>query len=237
MNLKNFYTGIKKGTVIALGYIPIAITFGLIASSYRIPKHISIMMSSFVFAGASQFIAINLLNLGIGYWEIIITTFVVNLRHFLMSASISQKIKKNIPKKWMSLISFGITDETFSIISLNNKEDLTSGFILGVNITAYMGWVSGTFIGVFMGKVLPDIIQKSMGIALYAMFIGLLVPSIKRSRPIFIVSLITFIISSFLHWGPLFLSSISKGWKIILITIIASTIGTLLYPEGVENNE
>lgn len=233
----NFFSGVKKGTTIALGYIPIAITFGLIASSQQIPKYISIMMSACVFAGASQFVAINLLKLNTSYWGIIITTFIINLRHFLMTASISQRIKNKVSKKWLPFLAFGITDETFSFISLSPKEKLNSGFIFGINIIAYLAWVFGTMLGVYLGKELPEVIQTSMGIALYAMFIGLLVPNMKKSRPILFISLIAMGISAFFHWGPTILASISKGWKIIIITILASATGAFLFPEEVENIE
>lgn len=235
--MDDFLSGIKKGSPIAFGYIPIAITFGLIANSYQIPKYISIMMSTFVFAGASQFVAINLLHSNISCWEIIITTFIVNLRHFLMTASVAQHIKNKVTKKWRPLLAFGITDETFSFISLTSKEKLNSGFILGINLIAYLAWVIGTIMGIYLGKGLPEIIQTSMGIALYVMFIGLLVPNIKKSRPVLIVSLMTMAISSFLYWGPLIITSISQGWKIIIITILASGIGAILFPEEVENIE
>jgi 4-azaleucine resistance transporter AzlC len=232
---QNFLSGSKKGLAIALGYIPIAITFGLIANSSNIPGHITIMMSLLVFAGASQFIAVNLLKLGTGAWGIIITTFIVNLRHFLMSASISQRIKHKVPKKWMPLLAFGITDETFSFISLSPKEKLNTGFILGINTIAYSAWVLGTIAGIYLGKGLPEIMQDSMGIALYAMFIGLLLPNIKKHRIILIISLLTVGVSSFLYWNSLI--SIPKSWQIIITTILASIIGAVLFPEEVDEIE
>lgn len=233
----NMMAGAKKGLPIALGYIPIAITFGLIASSYEIPKYISIMMSSFVFAGASQFVAINLLNSNTGIWEIIITTFMVNLRHFLMTASVSQLIKNKVSKKLIPILAFGITDETFSLISLTSEEKLTSGYILGINVVAYLAWLSGTIAGVYLGKSLPQILQTSMGIALYSMFTGLLIPKMKESNPVLIISLIAMTISGFFYWGPSFITSISQGWKIIITTIMASGIGVILFPEEVDNIE
>ena len=230
-------TGFKKGSTIALGYIPIAITFGLLAKSTGIPAEITILMSALVFAGASQFVAVNLLQLHTGAWEIVLTTFIVNLRHLLMSASLSAKIKNKIPQTWIPLLSFGITDETFSFLSLTDKEKLNTGYILGINAIAYFAWVGGTALGVYLGQGLPAIIKNSMGIALYAMFIGLLIPSIKKSNPVAIVSLIAVFISAVLNWGPNFLQQISRGWKIIIVTILASAIGAYLFPEAGETIE
>ena len=112
-----------------------------------------------------------------------------------MSASLSQKISKKA-KKLLPLIAFGITDETFSLISLNLHVKDNLSFILGINFIAYSGWVVGTVIGAIVGKGLPVIIQASMGIALYVMFIGLLIPGIKKSREKLFISLLAMVLSS-----------------------------------------
>ena len=175
-----FLQGVKQGIPIALGYIPIAITFGLLATSANIPNYISILMSIMVFAGASQFVAVNLLALQTGSWEVIITTFMVNLRHLLMSASLAPKLESNLTKKIRALLAFGITDETFSLASLSRKDTLSANFMLGLSLIAYSSWVGGTIVGVLLGSQLPTVLQNSMGVALYAMFIGLLIPELKN---------------------------------------------------------
>lgn len=235
MNSKHFFHGIKKGLPIAFGYIPIALTFGMLAKINEIPTYISLLMSGLVFAGASQFVALNLLAINTNYWQIVVTIFIINFRHFLMSASLARGLAEK-STRLTPLISFSITDETFSLISLNLQENKNPFFLLGINTSAYLGWVSGTFIGSIIGKGLPDIIQTSMGIALYAMFIGLLIPSIKKSKEILYISIISLGISSLLYWGPSILKSISEGWKIILTTILVCLIGALIFPE-VTNNE
>ncbi|SJZ94672.1 AzlC family ABC transporter permease [Selenihalanaerobacter shriftii] len=226
----SFKAGVKAGVPIALGYIPIAITFGLVAKSTGVPDYISIMMSLLVFAGASQFVAVNLLALSTGHWQIIVTTLIVNLRHFLMSASMAQRIKKNTPKGLRALLAFGITDETFSIASLRPENELSFHFVLGLNLVSYSSWVLGTAGGVFLGMGLPQTLQTSMGIALYAMFIGILVPNLKKSYAILIVSLITVVINTFLSWTSFF-SSISTGWRVVITTILASALGSYFFPK------
>ena len=237
MVIKNssLLVGLKAGIPIAIGYIPIAIAFGLVAKSNNIPNHISIAMSLIVFAGASQFIAVNLLSLATGYPEIIMTTFIINLRHFLMTAALSQKLKKCLSKKYLLLLSFGVTDETFAMASLQEKK-LAGDFILGLNLIAYLAWTGGTAIGVFLGAGLPTIIQSSMGIALYVMFIGLLVPNLKKSNSLLTVTFIAITISSTLYYLPFF-KALSTGWMIIITTILASIIGAILFPEDGGNDE
>jgi 4-azaleucine resistance transporter AzlC len=224
-----FWDGLKSGTSIAIGYIPIAVTFGLLARSYGIPNRISMFMSFSVFAGASQFIAIQLINAGSSVWEIVITTFILNFRHFLMSSSLSQKIGNVSSKSSLYLLSFGVTDETFAMASLRKEEKLNSTFIIGLNVVAFSAWNIGTWIGIFAANELPQSIRTSMGIALYVMFIALLVPSLKSSRPVLIISSTAIVLHSLLRWLP-FVNSIATGWTIIIATITSAIIGAIVFP-------
>ncbi len=227
---KYLFKGFKVGIPIAIGYIPIAIAFGLLASSSGLPYYIPILMSLLVFAGASQFVGINLLSVATGSLEIILTTLILNFRHFLMTASISQKLGKNTSRKLAALLAFGITDETFSVASLEKTEDIEPMYLLGLNIIAYAAWNIGTAIGVFAATAIPQALQNSMGIALYVMFIGLLVPSLSESNKILICSLLSALIHGILQWTP-FLYPISSGWKIVIATVIAASLIALLDKE------
>lgn len=229
-----FVAGVKAGLPIAFGYLPIAIAFGILAKNTGLSTFFAVFMSITVFAGASQFVALNLLAMGTSYWQIIITTFILNLRHFLMSASLAQRLK---PGKLTPFLSFGVTDETFSVLCFHQSTENNPAFVLGINTVAYLGWVSGTFCGSLMVQGLPAMLQVSMGIALYSMFIGLLIPKIKESKSAFHLTLIAVGISSFLYWGPPPLSTLAKGWKVIITTILVCTAGTLLFPEEVVKDE
>lgn len=230
------FEGMKSAVPIAVGYVPIAIAFGLLSKSSGIPNYFSILMSLMVFAGASQFMAVNLISIGISPFEIIAAVFILNLRHFLMSASISQRIEKGLSVKWQVLLSFGITDETFTIASLRKERELNRMFLLGLNTLSLASWVCGTAVGIFLGGALPESLRASMGIALYSMFIGLLIPSLGKSMPVLVVTLIAVIFHSMLQYMPVF-SNPSSGWGIIISTVIASAAGAFLFKEGVNHNE
>ncbi|OEF99112.1 branched-chain amino acid ABC transporter permease [Vulcanibacillus modesticaldus] len=217
------------GIPIAIGYIPIAITFGLLTKTVELPNYLGIVMSLLIFAGASQFVGVNLIAIGATYWEIVLTTFILNFRHFLLSASISQRIERNTSKNILAILSFGITDETSMVASLREENEISPNFLFGLNLTAFTSWNIGTLAGIFLGAGLPDSIQSSMGIALYSMFIGLLIPSIKKSNPILIISLLAAVINSILFYTPMPFG-ISTGWRIIISTILASIIGTVIFP-------
>ncbi|OGO78627.1 MAG: branched-chain amino acid ABC transporter permease [Clostridiales bacterium GWB2_37_7] len=225
-----FKEGLKAGIPIAVGYLPIAITFGLMTKAAGIPSYVGILMSLVLYAGASQFVGINLLVLGAASWEIVLTTFILNLRHFLMSASLSQSLKPDSSKTFLPLASFGITDETFTVASLNSKDKLDVYYLLGLNIIAYGAWNIGTWFGLFLASGLPQSLKDSMGIALYAMFLGLLIPSAAKSKSVLIIALTAAAIHALIKWLPMF-NALSAGWSIIISTIIAAALGAYLYPQ------
>lgn len=227
-NRENFISGVVAGIPVALGYIPIAVTFGLLARSADLPFYIPALMSLMVFAGASQFIAVNLLAIGVSHGEIILTTFILNLRHFLMTASISQKLPAEVGKPWRALLAFGVTDETFTIAALRKEAALSRYFMLGLNSIAFAAWNAGTWLGLAFSGGLPEILQSSMGIALYAMFIGLLIPGCKRSKPALAVALLAAFSHSLLRWLPV-TQGLTGGWSIILATVVSAGAGAIIY--------
>lgn len=222
-----FRAGLRTGLPIAIGYIPIAIAFGLLAKAAGIPNYVGMLMSFVIFAGASQFVGVNLLALGAGFSEIVLTTFILNLRHFLMSASIAQRIETTATKKWLALLSFGLTDETFAVAALQNEPHLSRYFVLGLNLMAFSAWNFGTWIGLFLAAGLPESLKLSMGIALYVMFIALLIPSMKKSQPVLVVSLLAMGIHTVLHWANF--ANLSTGWMIIIATVASALIGAILF--------
>jgi 4-azaleucine resistance transporter AzlC len=212
--------GMQAGLSIAIGYMPIALTFGLLAKSTGLSIYETTLMSLLVFAGAAQYISLNLISLGTGVFEIILTTAIVNIRHFLMSASLNEKMEEDnhVVK---AFYSFGITDETFSITSVK-EGTVTTQYLIGVIVVSYSSWVVNTYIGHLIGASLPTMLQESMGIALYAMFVGLLVPSLKKQRKVVFLAGIAAIIN-------LSLMSVMPpswtGWAIVTSTLL-SAIGT-----------
>lgn len=225
---KEFRCGLRAGVPIAVGYLPIAITFGLLSRSSGIPSCVAIAMSLLVFAGASQFVGVELMGIGASPLGVVLTTFILNFRHFLMTSSISQRVDQRTPRKLMALLAFGVTDETFAVASLKKEKIISPYYLLGLNFIAFGSWVIGTCIGVFLVLGLPDFLVDSMGIALYAMFIGLLVPSMKASRPVLIVALIAMTINLMFNYISV-LSSFSHGWSIIISTVFAAFMGAALF--------
>jgi len=224
---RGFKAGFIASLPIAIGFIPIAITFGVVAQTAGLDFMQTMAMSIFIFAGASQFVGINLIVAGVPFIEIVLATFMINFRHFLMSSSLTTKLAP-IKKRTLAVIGFGVTDETFALASMQPGK-LSGGFLLGLNLTAYAAWVIGTGLGVVLAAGMPPALQSSMGIALYAMFIGLLVPNMKRSLKVAAVVAIAGITNIVL------LNYLSVGWSIILATITGALIGTFFF-KGDKNN-
>ncbi|WNF35807.1 AzlC family ABC transporter permease [Bacillaceae bacterium IKA-2] len=217
----DFRKGIIAGISIALGYLPVALTFGFIAETTGLSLLETIGMSAFVFAGAAQYMSLSLLAVGTGALEIIFTTFIINIRHLLMSTAISEKAEQDHPLI-KAIYAFGITDEVFAVTSTKEGK-LTSLYIGGVALIAYSSWVINSGIGYVIGTSLPQTLQQSMSIALYALFIALLVPSLKKHRKIIFLAVLAAILNSIL---TLFIPS---GWAIIIATLASAILIEFLY--------
>lgn len=222
----DFFHGLSSGVSIALGYLPVALTFGFIAEATGLTLIETIGMSAFVFAGAAQYMSLSLLAIGTGALEIIFTTFIINIRHLLMSTAISEKAEKDHPII-KSVYAFGMTDEVFAVTSTKEGK-LTSAYILGVASMAYSSWVINSGIGYVIGTSLPAILQKSMSIALYALFIALLVPSLKKHRKIVLLAIFAALLNAF------FVLIIPSGWAIIIATLASAIIVELIYSKKVD---
>ncbi|MEA3422879.1 MAG: AzlC family ABC transporter permease [Bacillota bacterium] len=212
--------GFKDALPVMVGYFPIAVTFGILSESTGIEIIDGVMMSAFVFAGASQFMAISMISAGIGISSIIFATFFMNFRHFIMSISLKSKID-SVHKKYYPLIGFFLTDETFSVLSMkNNMND--GKYLITFQASCYASWVLGTLTGYLAGMFLPQIIINSLGIALYALFVALIVPSCKKSTKALILTILAGIINSLIQKNELFNQSSSFIITVLGVSLIAT---------------
>ena len=212
----------RNGFPIFIGYFPAAVAFGLLAKTSGADLLEAFLFSACVFAGASQFIALNLLVTGVGTAGILLTTLLVNFRHFLMGAALSTRIQ-GLSTRLYALVAFGVTDEVFSVLSFHPGK-LNTPFVLGVEFIAYSGWVSGTLAGYLMGGFMPEVLTQSMGVALYALLLAILMPELKSS----LRSLCLALGSGALNTLLIYLDILPKGWTIIVCILVVATAGALL---------
>jgi predicted branched-subunit amino acid permease len=229
-----FIHGLKRGLPIAMGYLPVSFTFGLMAVNGGLPLWMTVFISLSNVTSAGQFAGTKLILAGAGYLEITLTTFVINIRYMLMSLSLSQKLEPKIPL-WQRLIfGFGITDETFLVAS-SEPGLLTNEYMLGLISTPILGWTLGTLLGGLICSALPEALSAAMGIALYSMFIAILVPPAKASRPVLYIILVSVATTLVLRYLPLF-SFISSGFRVIIATIVGAAFGAYFYPVSKEES-
>jgi 4-azaleucine resistance transporter AzlC len=222
-------SSLAAGGSIAVGYMPAALAFGLLAKTGGLTILETVAMSAWVYAGASQYMALNLVAMGTGALEIILTTFIVNLRHLLMSASVSEKAEPS-PSWLRAIYAFGITDEVFAVTATREGK-VPVGFIGVTAVLAYLSWVLFSAVGHSAGAILPGIVQESMGIALYAMFIALLMPSLKKSMKVVWLAGTAAVLNSLLSlWLP-------QGWSIVAATLGAAVLVELVGSNGKEASQ
>lgn len=219
--LKMIQQGITTGFPIMLGYFPIAITYGVLANQAGLSLLELTGMSVFVYAGAAQFMGTNMLHIGAGAVEIIIATFVLNFRHFVMSLSFMNRARR-FPMRWRIPLSLLLTDESFSVASVHNSQTKEKNgylFYMGLFGSAYFSWVFGSLMGGMLGDIMPDSLSQSLGIALYAMFIALLMPSVKLNYRYGFIAGLAMVLNYFFSY-PL-----DEGWAIVFSTLLASFLG------------
>ena len=228
MKKQDFLQGIKDGFPICLGYFSVSMAFGLTAVLSGLPIWSAILMSVTNLTSAGQFAGANILIDNGTFIELAITTIIINIRYFLMSLSVSQKVQPNISLRERLAISFGITDEVFAV-SMQRKESLSSLYMAGLILTPVLGWTAGTTVGAVASQYMPQILTNSMGIALYGMFIAIIIPPARENTKISFAIILSIILSVLFNYTPVF-HQISGGWSIIIITILVSAISATLFP-------
>ncbi|MHB0871338.1 MAG: AzlC family ABC transporter permease [Chloroflexota bacterium] len=213
--------GARDSISLLLGFLPLGMAFGIAAREYGFSALEASLMSLLVYAGASQFIAIALIAGGAGVLEVAVTTFFVNLRHALMSASLAVYLR-DAPRRLLSLLAFHLTDETFGLsVTRFARGEADRWYLLGANLVTYTTWNVGTLAGHAAGELLPPLVRDSMAFALPAVFLSLLVMSC-RDR----ITVAVAVFSSALSVA-LYLGQISFG-NVILVGLAGATLGMVL---------
>ena len=234
--MKNFLRGFRDALPIFFGYIAVSFTFGIAAKTAGLSTLQSVLMSASNVTSAGQFAAIGLIASSQGYLEMALTQLTINLRYCLMSSSLSQKLHEKVPLWHRLIIAFGVTDELFGVnISYPNK-NVPISYALGAMSSAIPGWVLGTLIGSVSGSLLPQFILNALNIALYGMFIAIVIPPAKRDGKLAGVIVVS-MLCSFIFSKVAFLSRISSGFKIIILTLVIASLAAILFPIQDEETE
>lgn len=228
MKRNEFINGIKDGIPICLGYFSVSMAFGIAAVKGGIPVWAAILTSLSNVTSAGQFAGVNIILAGGMLLELAVTTLIINMRYFLMSLSVSQKVDRSM-KLWQRfLVSFGITDEIFAV-SMRHPRELTAAYMAGLIITPVLGWTGGTAAGAAATSVMPASLSAAMGIALYGMFIAIVIPPAREKKSVLTAVLLSVAVSLLFSVVPL-LKMLSAGWTVIIITVLVSAFCATIFP-------
>ena len=232
----SFINGIKAGIPIALGYFAVSFTFGMMAISGGLSIGDAVLISLTNLTSAGQFAGLGIILANGSYVEMCLTQLVINLRYSLMSFSLSQKLTRKEPQWYKYLAAFGVTDEIFAVTA-SQKGNPSAFFMYGAMAVSIPGWTLGTLFGALLGNVLPEFIVSALSLAIYGMFIAIIIPPAKTNINVLYVVIASMILSSCFAYLPL-LNKVSSGFVIIICTVVVSSIAAKLAPiKEEETNE
>ncbi len=228
MKLKDYLLGMKLSIPVFLGYFSVSFGFGALAAAKGLSVFHATLISITNLTSAGQFAGLSVIAAGAPLIDMVVTQLVINSRYALMSLALSQKMGQRIGLLPRFFIAFHNTDEIFAL-AMKHDKPLTVPFAMGLGILPIVGWTAGTFLGAFSGTLLPESVSISLGVALYGMFIAIVVPQAKKSRPILIAVLISVALAVLFKYLPM-LNAVSEGMAIVICAVTASLTSAVLFP-------
>ncbi|MCU6765839.1 AzlC family ABC transporter permease [Blautia ammoniilytica] len=228
MKNESFKKGIKDGIPIGLGYLAVSFTFGMMSVSSGLSIWQAVLISLTNLTSAGQFAGLDIIVAGGSYWEMALTQLVINLRYCLMSFSLSQKMRRDEPWAHRYLVAFGITDEIFGV-SASQEGKVSAFYNYGAMCMAIPGWTLGTLLGAISGSLLPDFIMSALGVAIYGMFLAVIIPPAKKNKAVLLVVVAAMAVSTLFAVVP-GLNKVSSGFVIIITTLVTAGGAAYLCP-------
>lgn len=223
-----FLGGMKAGVPIALGYFAVSFTFGMMAVQSGLSVWQSTLISLTNLTSAGQFASLSIICAGGSLLELALNQLVINLRYLLMGFSLSQKLDNNYPFFHRFFVAFGITDEIYAVCASRPGKN-SPYYHYGAMALAVPGWTLGTLAGAVAGQILPPIIMSALGVAIYGMFLAIIIPPAKKNHFLIPVIISAMILGCIFKYVP-GLNKISSGFVIIIITVLVSAIAAIVRP-------
>lgn len=225
---KLYLKGVKHGLPISLGYLSVSFAFGMqcVGNGLTVLQALLISMTNLTSAG--QLAGLQVMIAGSSLIEMAMTQFIINLRYALMGLSLSQKLGPTMNTARRMFFAFSNTDEIFAVAA-SQPEKLHHHYLYGLMTMPYIGWSLGTFLGAAAGQILPEFVCNALGIAIYGMFLAIILPPARREKPVRVVVLIAVAVSLLFHYLPM-LKAVSGGFAVIICAVVAAALGALLFP-------
>ena len=223
-----FISGLRDGVPISLGYFAVSFALGIAAGKAGFTAFQAFIASLTNNASAGEYAAIALIASGAGFAEVALMELIANARYFLMSCTLSQKFSPDTPFYHRLLIGFDLTDEIFAI-NAAKRGYLEPAYAYGAILIALPGWSIGTALGVIVGDALPAFAVSALSVALFGMFIAIVIPPAVKNRVIAVVVVASFALSTAANELPI-LDVISSGTKTIVLTVLIALAAALIRP-------
>lgn len=223
-----FISGIKDGIPIAAGYFAVAFSLGIVAKKAGLSPVQGFISSLLNHASAGEYAEFTVIMANAPYFEMAFVILITNIRYLLMSCALSQKFHPDTSILHRFFVGFGITDEIFGI-SIARPGVLNPYYNYGAMFIALPCWAMGTAIGVIAGNILPPSVVSALSVALYGMFIAIIIPASKENSIVAGVVIISFLASWAVSRASLF-ARMSDSMKISLLTVLIAGIAAALFP-------
>ena len=225
---KLFLKGVKHGLPIGLGYLSVSFAFGMQCTDNGLSVLQALLISMTNLTSAGQLAGLQVMVAHSSLVEMALTQFIINLRYALMGLSLGQKLGPTMNTPRRMFFAFANTDEIFAVASAQ-PERLHHLYLYGLMLMPYLGWSLGTLLGAAAGQILPEFVCSALGIAIYGMFLAIILPPARREKSVRAVVLIAIGVSLLFHYLPM-LSGISGGFVVIICAVIAAAVGAVLFP-------
>lgn len=220
--------GIRHGIPIGLGYLSVSFAFGMKAVGDGLTVLQAVLISMTNLTSAGQIAALPLMVGGASLAEMALTQLTINLRYALMSLSLSRKLDGSMGTLQRLIFSFANTDEIFAVAS-SQPGKVGKHYLYGLMLAPWIGWSLGTFLGGAAGTLLPAFVRTALGIAIYGMFLAIILPPARKSRPVRFVVLVAVGLSLCFRYIP-GLNTVSSGFVIIICGVLAAAAGAWRFP-------
>ncbi|MBR2716730.1 MAG: AzlC family ABC transporter permease [Oscillospiraceae bacterium] len=218
----------KDGLPIGLGYLAVSFALGIAVKNAGMTAFQGFLMSWLGMASAGEYAAVTVIAAGASYWEMAVVSLITNARYLLMSFALSQRLSPDLSLAHRLLIGYSVTDELFGI-AIHQPRPLDPLYSYGSYAVAIPMWALGTALGVIAGNVLPLRLVSALSVALFGMFIAVIIPPAKENRVVLLFVLLSFAASfaaSRLPW----ISGLSSGTRVILLTVILAAAAAAAFP-------
>ena len=230
-----FRSGIQDGIPIGLGYAAVSFSLGIAMRSAGMTWYQGFLLSLVNLASAGQYAGLQVISADAAYLEIVLVTLVANARYLLMSTALSQKFSQKTPYFHRFFVSYAVTDELFGIAAAQNGF-LDPLYYYGAMSMAVPGWCIGTALGIIAGNILPGRIVSALSVALYGMFLAIILPPARKDRAVAAVVLAGFVLSTVSGVLPV-LKTMTAGTKTILLTLLIAGTAASLCPHREDDHD